>query len=324
MTLLEAKNVHQTFTQHKHTVVTINKITISIKQKNTLGLIDESKSDKSTLGRIILNLLQSENGNVSFDNASLNELPAKQLHQMRSRLQMVFQKPFESLNPQMTISQIVTKPLKLHHPELSAQQHQSKIKTMFEQIKLDPTLMTQRPQKLNNGQQQRIGIAQTMITHPNVMILDKPTSSLDLSVRARILNLLTDLRESLDLTYLFISHDISTIRVFCSRIAMMYQNRIVKKKPTKTILNTPLHPYTQSLLSTELSINPFEQHEYLPLKPGRVKKQTAPGRYRLLGHCPTKLPSCTSAHVNLQPVQNEHQITCIRAKSKSAPDVSAK
>jgi peptide/nickel transport system ATP-binding protein/oligopeptide transport system ATP-binding protein len=218
----------------------------------------------------------------------------------------------------MSVGRIVSEPLQIHAPELSASERTERVREMFELVGLDPALMSRRPRELSGGQQQRIGIARAVITHPEVVVLDEPTSSLDLSVRARILTLLGELRESLGLTYLFISHDISTVRVFCSRVAVMYRGRIVEEGPTESVLSRPLHPYTASLLSAELSVDPFERREYVPLSPGRHEEAAGPTECPLLGRCPQQLPACAGAVVQLEDVGDRRRVACIRVPAADA------
>jgi oligopeptide/dipeptide ABC transporter ATP-binding protein len=312
MALLAVEDVHRTFRRRGHAVAAVDGVTISLERGDSLGLIGESGSGKSTLGRIVLGLVRPDSGDVRFDGTVLNDVSARELRGMRSRLQVVFQEPLESLDPRMSVGQIVGEPLLIHHPDLSADERRERVRAIFEEVGLDPALMSRRPRDLSGGQQQRIGIARAVITHPEVVVLDEPTSSLDLSVRARILALLANLRESLGLTYLFISHDISTVRVFCSRVAVMYAGRIVEEGDMDAVLSRPLHPYTASLLSAELSVDPLESQEYVPLKPGRHPGHAAPDRCPLVGRCPVELPVCATADVSLKDVGSVRRVACVR------------
>jgi oligopeptide/dipeptide ABC transporter ATP-binding protein len=315
MALLTVNDVRRTFRRRGHAVNAVDGVTLSLERGESLGLIGESGSGKSTLGRIALGLVHPDSGQVLFDGMALTSSSARELRKMRSRLQVVFQEPFESLDPRMRIGQIVAEPLEIHRPDLSGAERTEQVRAILEQVGLDPTLMSRRPRELSGGQQQRIGIARAVITRPEVVVLDEPTSSLDLSVRARILELLAELRESLGLTYLFISHDVSTVRVFCSRVAVMYAGRIVEEGEMDAVLSNPLHPYTVSLLSAELSVDPLERHEYVPLKPGRHVEQTEPNRCPLVGRCPVELPACASADVALRDAGDGRRAACIRVPS---------
>lgn len=255
--LLCATDLHKEFSRSDGAPVkAVDGVSFQIRAGETLGLIGESGSGKSTVGRLVLNLLPADSGSILFDEIELTSLKPAAMRAMRRRIQVVFQEPYGALNPRMNVSSIVGDPLAIHQPQLSRRDRAAVVKDTLAAVGLTPDMMDRHPGALSGGQQQRVGIARAIITQPDFVLLDEPTSSLDLSVRAQILRLLGDLRESFGLTYLFISHDISTVEYFCDQILVMYRGRIVEAGPTSQVLNDPQHGYTKALLSATLSADP--------------------------------------------------------------------
>ncbi len=320
MPLLALDGVSRSFHRRGVTVQAVDQVSLSVDRGEVLGLIGESGSGKSTIARLALGLIQPDAGSVAFDGLELAKLSPRALRALRERMQIVFQEPYESLNPRMSIGDIVEEPLRIHRPNLSSSQARVQVAEMLEQVGLSPALMPRRPRDLSGGQQQRVGIARAVVTRPDLVVLDEPTSSLDLSVRARILTLLADLGRSLGLTYLFISHDISTVRHFCSRVAVMYHGRIVEEGTSTDVLERASHPYTASLLSAELSVNPLERSDYVPLRPGRSSAFVPAGICPLVGRCPVEMETCAVTAVPVVQLSPAHSVSCHKVAADSAAE----
>ena len=230
-------------------VQAVSGVDITIQQGKTLGLIGESGCGKSTLGRAILRLHEPTSGAIEFDGVNVINLDAEAMKAMRQKMQIIFQDPYASLNPRKTVRQIIGQPLKIHG-KVSDAEVDERVAAMMERVGLKVNHMNRYPHQFSGGQRQRIGIARALILNPKFVVCDEPVSALDVSIQAQIIELLADLKRELGLTYLFISHDISVIGYVSERIAVMYLGKIVEEGDTHTILNAPLHPYTQALLSS--------------------------------------------------------------------------
>jgi len=259
MSLLEVRNVSREFRRGSKIVRAVDDVSFSLEQGTTMSLIGESGSGKSTVGRIVLGLLKPDSGQVIFAGRDLTAMSHRELRSIRSSLSVVFQEPYESLNPRMTVEAIVGEPLRIFHRSLSGSERRSRVIAVLEEVGLNEAVLKRHPADLSGGQQQRIGIARALIVDPKLIVLDEPTSSLDLTVRATILNLLKDLQARHNLTYLFISHDIATVRFFSDTTAVMYLGRFMETGPTNLIIDQPQHPYSVALLSSTLSVDPDEK-----------------------------------------------------------------
>jgi len=230
-------------------VQAVSGVDITIQQGKTLGLIGESGCGKSTLGRAILRLHEPTSGTIEFDGVDIINLDAEAMKAMRQKMQIIFQDPYASLNPRKTVRQIIGQPLKIHG-KVSDAEVDGRVQEMMERVGLKVGQMNRYPHQFSGGQRQRIGIARALILNPKFVVCDEPVSALDVSIQAQIIELLAELKRDLGLTYLFISHDISVIGYVSERIAVMYLGKIVEEGDTHTILNSPMHPYTQALLSS--------------------------------------------------------------------------
>ena len=265
MSLVEIENVHKVFApRHRggQPVHALKGVTLHIEEGETLAVIGESGSGKSTLGRVALRLIEADSGVVRVGGKDLGAMDAKTLRRQRADMQIVFQEPFESLNPRMSVGAIVSEPLQIHQPQLGTTEIRRQVLRILEQVGLPQSFASRLPGELSGGQQQRVGIARAIISRPRFVVLDEPTSSLDLSIRAQILALLAELQREYSITYLFVSHDMHTVEWISDRIAVMYMGEIVEQKPTRQLFDNPEHPYTQTLLSARLSPDPRERHAY--------------------------------------------------------------
>ena len=295
--LVEVKDLQVKFKlPNKQFVHALNGIDIDINENETLGLIGESGSGKSTLGKALLGLLPYEGGiNIYKKDLDLNN--KNLLRDIRKDIGVVFQEPFLSLNPRMKIKNILAEPLVIHNPNISKEEIYEKTRFSIKSVFLNIDYLEKYPSQLSGGEQQRIGIARSIINKPKLVILDEPTSSLDLSVRNETLKLLKNLQNELGLTYLFISHDIHTIRNISDRTAVMYLGSIMEVGDTATVLATPVHPYTKALLSSVLSPNPNIKKTQIKLR-GEIPKITSlPEGCLFSSRCPNPTESCKNGSI---------------------------
>lgn len=258
--ILEAKNIKKHFPIRKGffmrevgQVKAVEEITLSVRRGETLGLVGESGCGKSTLGRTLIRLYEPTAGSIKFDGTDFLNLSGEQLRQKRRDIQMIFQDPYASLDTRMTVGQIVEQPFKIHGL-LQKNERENRVKQLLELVGLKASHVNRYPHEFSGGQRQRISIARAIALNPKLIICDEPVSALDVSIQAQVLNLLKDLQERLNLTYIFISHDLSVIEHVCDRIAVMYLGRIVEIATREELYNNPLHPYTQALMSSIPSI----------------------------------------------------------------------
>ena len=315
MSLVTLNNVHKSFQRGSGPLIhAVNGVSLSIGPKETFALIGESGSGKSTVGRILLHLYRPDRGTVTFDGQDLASLDNRELRALRATLTVVFQEPHESLDPRMTVAQTLEEPLIIHEPGLSRAQRRARVADVLELVALNMDFAPRYPRQLSGGQAQRVGIARAIVTRPRLIVLDEPTSSLDLSVRAQILNLLTDLQHELDLSYLLISHDIHTVEYISNRLAVVYFGQVVETGTTADIFARPTHPYTQALLSSSLSTDPEIQRPQFLLS-GEIPSPThLPKGCYLYGRCPIQAPACAEAPVLLEEIAPAHKVACIKAE----------
>lgn len=253
--LLELNSVVKTFRKGDEVFRAVDGVDLQLYPHESVGLIGESGSGKSTVARLALMLLRPDEGSVRFDGVELTTLDAKAMRAVRSDLQVVFQEPFESLDPQWTVRQCISEPLDVQKPPLPRAERARRVDEALDRVGL-AGFGDRYPAQLSGGQQQRVGIARAVVVRPRVIILDEPTSSLDLSVRAEILQLLRELQAALGVAYLFITHDLATIERFSDRIVVMRHGRIVEQGPTAQIILSPAAAYTKQLLDARLSVVP--------------------------------------------------------------------
>jgi oligopeptide/dipeptide ABC transporter ATP-binding protein len=312
--------ISKTFTRADgYRTAAARQVSLEVREGEAFGLIGESGSGKSTIARLVLGLMKPDSGRILFEGTDIAKMTPRALRQARSRLQVVFQEPFESLNPAMRAGAIVEEPLIIHHGSLSRQERRRRVIETLEHVGLSEAFWNRYPSQLSGGQQQRVGIARAIVTRPSLVVLDEPISSLDLSAQAVILNLLKSLQKDLHLSYLFISHDIATVRHFCSRLAVIYRGHIVESGSASKILGAPRHPYTRALLSAALSVDPMEKAPHYPLRDELAPHPAAFTGCPLLGRCPIEIPELCSLPIPTTEVEDGHFVACIRA-DRSAGD----
>lgn len=291
-------------------VQAVSGVDITIQQGKTLGLIGESGCGKSTLGRAILRLHEPTSGAIEFDGTNIVNLDADAMKEMRQNMQIIFQDPYASLNPRKTVGQIIGKPLKIHG-KVSDAEVEKRVVAMMERVGLKVNHVNRYPHQFSGGQRQRIGIARALILNPKFVVCDEPVSALDVSIQAQIIELLADLKHELGLTYLFISHDISVIGYLSERIAVMYLGKIVEEGDTQTILNSPLHPYTQALLSSVPQVEATgATKDRIRLTGDLPSPVNPPKGCRFHTRCPKVTDICKTAEPVFENAEDTHSVAC--------------
>jgi oligopeptide/dipeptide ABC transporter ATP-binding protein len=294
----------------------INGISFEIGRGETLGLVGESGSGKTTVGRCLLRLVEPTSGRIRFEGSDITRLTKRELKPLRSRLQMVFQDPFASLNPRRTVRQTVEEPLALQH-DAPAHAWLGMITEMLKRVGLGPQCLDRFPIELTASEQQRVGIARALITSPKLVVLDEPTSTLDPTVREEILGLLRSLQSSMSVAYLFISHDIMAVERMSHRVAVMYLGHIVEQAPTAAIMADPRHPYTRALMSAVLSPDPTRRLQR-NLVVGEIPSAINPRREcPFYSRCPIRLDRCLDDVPPMAAVGPEHGAACLRWRDTS-------
>ena len=260
------------FLQPVTVVKAVDDVSFSIDRGETFGLVGESGSGKTTTGRCMLRLIEPTSGEVRFDGQNVLAFTKPQMRAARREMQIVFQDPYSSLNPRMRARQIVEEPLIIHAVGDRAQRR-ARVAQLFHLVGLDPAHLERYPHEFSGGQRQRIGLARALALNPSFLILDEPVSALDVSIQAQIINLLMDLQQQLQLTYLFIAHDLRLVQHICSRVAVMYLGKIVEMGPTASLFAAPQHPYTRALLSAIPVPDPDAPRRRIVLDPAAVNRE---------------------------------------------------
>ncbi len=287
--LLEVRNLVKHFERgggwlrEKSIVRAVDDVSFSIEKGETFGLVGESGSGKSTTGRCILRLIEPTSGDVAFEGENVLAFPPRRMRAARRQMQMVFQDPYSSLNPRMRARQIIEEPLIIHRLGSKAERL-DRVRELFRVVGLDAAELERYPHEFSGGQRQRIGLARALALNPSLIIADEPVSALDVSVQAQVINLLMDLQQQFELTYLFIAHDLRLVRHICRRVAVMYLGKIVEMGETAQIFERPQHAYTQALLSAVPVTDPDAPRARIELDPSRVNRdaplaEVAPGHF---------------------------------------------
>jgi oligopeptide/dipeptide ABC transporter ATP-binding protein len=295
----------------------VNGVSFTIERGEALALVGESGSGKTTVARCVLRLIEPTRGTISFLGHDITAMSQERFRALRPRIQLVFQEPYDSLNPRMRVGRTIAEPLMLAG-RLLPRQRQTRVRELLGMVGLDESFLTLYPHQLSGGEQQRIGIARAMATDPDLVVLDEPTSALDVSVRAEILDLLTALQERLGFAYLFISHDLTAVRRVCQRVAVMYLGKIIETGRAEQIFSRPLHPYSRALVSSVLYPDPAQQPARFALRGEIPSPINLPPGCHLYPRCPWARRECDVEYPGLEEILPGRHVACFRAREENA------
>jgi len=291
-------------------IYAVNNINLDIYKGETLGLVGESGCGKSTTGRCILGLIPATKGSIKLEGVNIINANTKTLKSLRNRMQIIFQNPYSSLNPRMTIKEILEEPI-IIHKAVPRKELKSRIQELIDMVGLSANILEKYPHEFSGGQRQRIGIARSLALKPDFIVCDEPVSALDVSIQAQIINLLDDLKRDLGLTYLFISHDLSVIKYISDRVAVMYLGEIVELGETKNLFSNPLHPYTKALLSAISIPDPNADFSKRTLLKGDIPSPASPpSGCKFHTRCPNVMEICKEIPPEKIQKEQDHYVNC--------------
>lgn len=309
--LVETADLKKYFKTAKGMLQAVDKVDIRIARGETLGLVGESGCGKSTLGRVLIRLLEKTSGDVRIDGVNIFDLPKEKLREFRKNAQMVFQDPYSSINPRLSVDELISEPLRIHKVYPDNKGMTDRVRELMDTVGLAKRLSTSYPHELDGGRRQRIGIARALALKPEFIVLDEPVSALDVSIQAQILNLLQDLKDEAGFTYLFISHNLSVVKHISDRIAVMYLGKIIELSDRLDIFENPLHPYTQALLSAiPIARMGGERRDRIILEGDVPSPINPPKGCRFYGRCPSRQPDCAQNLPELKDAGAKHFVAC--------------
>ena len=313
--LLEAKHIRKWFPikkwffEKQAYVKAVDDVTLTLYRGETLGIVGESGCGKSTMARTLLRLIEPTDGEIIYDGMDLCAMKGKELRKLRSRMQIVFQDPYSSLNPRMKIGEIISEPMIISGIKKNQAECMERVYELLDMVGLDPTYVDRYPHEFSGGQRQRIVIARALATNPELLICDEPVSALDVSVRAQVLNLLEELQEKLSLTYMFISHDLSVVEHLCDRVAIMYLGQLMELGTVDQIYDNPSHPYTQALLSAIPKVGQHDSTGRILLEGDIPSPANPPSGCRFRTRCRFATEACAKTPQTTE-IEPGHFVAC--------------
>jgi oligopeptide transport system ATP-binding protein len=302
------------FSRQVASVKAVQGISFTLNKGETLGLVGESGCGKSTLGRCLIRLIESTSGKIEFMGKDITHVDGEELRKLRRDMQIIFQDPFASLNPRMTIGAIIEEPLIIHNLFPDPEKRAARVKELLELVGLRPESAQRYPHEFSGGQRQRVGIARALAVEPKLIICDEPVSALDVSIQAQVINLLMDLQEKLGLTYIFIAHDLKVVEHVSTRVAVMYLGRFVEYAPAQEIYLKPQHPYTKALMSA-IPVPDPRRHEQRIILTGDVPSPINPPEgCHFHPRCPIADEECKKAYPTFEEKQPSHYASCLKVR----------
>lgn len=309
--LIKIDDLQKYFLTPKGPLHAVDHVNLSIERGTTLGVVGESGCGKSTLGRVILRLLEPSGGKVFYNGENILDYPQDKMQEMRKKMQIIFQDPYASLNPRMTVSEIIAEPIKVCKTLTNKDDIMAKVYELMGTVGLAERFVNTYPHELDGGRRQRIGIARALALDPEFIVCDEPVSALDVSIQAQVLNLLMDLQEQRGLTYMFITHNLSVVKHISNEIAVMYLGHCVERASSDELFENPLHPYTKALLSAIPIANLAARGKERTVIRGEVTSPINPKPgCRFAVRCPHCKPECTQGQIPLQEIGKGHFVAC--------------
>ncbi len=300
-------------------VKAVDDVSFSVGESEIVGLVGESGCGKTTLGRALLRLIEPTEGSIRFAGMDVTQFGTGELRAWRKSAQMIFQDPYGSLNPRMTVGGIIAEPLKIHKLARSKTEIRDRVAKLLTDVGLSPDHMSRYPHEFSGGQRQRIGIARALAVEPRFIVADEPVSALDVSVQAQIINLLQELRERLKLTFLFIAHDLAVVEHISDRVLVMYLGKLVESAAAKELYRNPLHPYTQALISAVPTIDPVTRQKRIVLSGDVPSPIAPPPGCPFHPRCPVAIEACKSKVPDWRELRASHYAACDLATETGAP-----
>ena len=293
-------------------VKAVDDVSFDIQTNEVLGLAGESGSGKTTIGRSVLRLIEPSSGSVVFNGTEVTSLDAGDLRRFRRKAQIIFQDPYSSLDPRMTIEEIVAEPLRVQGTFPDRHARRQRVESLLDSVSISKHFLARRPSELSGGQRQRIGIARALAVEPEFIVADEPLSALDVSIQSQVINLLAELRERLSLTMLFISHDLDVVEYLCDRVVVLYLGKVMEVAETDALFEQPLHPYTRALLAASPKPDPTQPSTHVALQGDIPSPMAAPSGCVFRTRCPHAVDACAGHVPALEEVEPGRWVACIR------------